>query len=78
MKVVSIQELSYERQISLGKYTFKKDFTAAWQMTDFMMTLSKKCEKLNAEGIVYWHSNHHQILLWIDQDKEKYLTMLLI
>ncbi len=78
MELVSIDTLSYEKQMKLGKYNFKKDFTAGWQMTDFMLTLSKKCKKINADGIIYWHSNHHQILIWMDKDKEKYLTMLLI
>lgn len=78
MKLTSIEDLSHERRRALGKHTFKKDFTAGWQMTDFILSLSKKCEKMNAEGIIYWHSTHHQILLWIDQDQEKYLTLLLI
>jgi hypothetical protein len=78
MKIVSIEDLSHERRRALGKYAFKKDFTAGWQMTDFMLSLSRKCEKINDDSIIYWHSNHHQILLWIDQEREKYLTLLLI
>jgi hypothetical protein len=78
MELISIEDLNYDQQRHLGTATFKKDFNAAWQMTDFMLTLQRKSKKIKSDGVIYWHSNHHQILLWLDREHEKYLTILLI
>ncbi len=78
MLLIPISNLSIKEQKVLGSASFKKDFNAGWQMTDFMMNLDKKIRKMSAEGSVYWHSNHHQILIWVTPENEKYLTYLLM
>lgn len=78
MKLVAVDTIPVGDNMKLGKYTFKKDFERGWQMSDFMLKLDRDVSKINSDGIIYWHSNHHQILLWFEKDQEKYLTFLLL
>lgn len=78
MLLIPISNLSIEEQRNVGSCVFKKDFTAGWRMSDFMMDLDRQVGKLTAEGVIYWHSNHLQIMLWTKPETEKYLTLMLI